>query len=42
MKPERPNPAASLDGGHPRLFAFLARWPAASEPQRYCDTRLCV
>ena len=29
-----PNPAASLDGGRPVLFAFLARCPAASEPQR--------
>jgi len=28
-----PNPAASLDGGRPLLFAFLARWPAASEPR---------
>jgi hypothetical protein len=28
-----PNPAAPLNGGHPRLFAFLAHWPAANEPQ---------
>jgi len=28
-----PNPAASLDGGSPFLFAFLAHCPAASEPQ---------
>src|SRR5882762_8774891 len=28
-----PNPAASLDGGRPVLFAFLARCPAASEPR---------
>jgi hypothetical protein len=28
-----PNPAASLDGGRPVLFAFLAHSPAASEPQ---------
>lgn len=27
------NPAAALDGGSPVLFAFLATWPAASEPQ---------
>jgi hypothetical protein len=33
-----PNPAASLDGGHPVLFAFLAHWPAASEPQ--CSARI--
>jgi hypothetical protein len=30
----RPNQAASLDGGRPVLFAFLARWPATSEPRR--------
>jgi len=28
-----PNPAASPDGGRPVLFASLAHWPAASEPQ---------
>ena len=32
---DRPNPAASLDGGPPRLFAFLAHSPAASEPRRW-------
>ncbi len=32
-EPMRPNPAAALDGGPPVLFAFLAHWPAASEPQ---------
>ena len=29
-----PNPAAALDGGRPARFAFLARWPAASERRR--------
>jgi hypothetical protein len=29
-----PNPAASLEGGRPVLFALLAHSPAASEPQR--------
>jgi hypothetical protein len=36
----RPNPAASLDGGSPVLFAFLARRPAASEPHCYRDMKL--
>jgi hypothetical protein len=30
----RPNQTASLDGGCPVLFPFLAHWPAASEPHR--------
>ena len=28
-----PNTAAALDGGRPVLLAFLAHWPAASDPQ---------
>jgi len=35
VRMDRPNPAASLDGGPPRLFAFQAHSPAASEPQRW-------
>ena len=31
-KQTSPNPAASLDGERAVLFAFLARWLAASEP----------
>src|SRR5260370_19493271 len=29
-----PNPAAALDGRSPVLFSSVARWLAASEPQR--------
>jgi hypothetical protein len=35
-----PNPAAPLDSGRPVLFAFLARCPAASEPQFWASSLL--
>ena len=35
----RPNQTAALDGGRPVLFAFQARRPTASEPQRWAMMR---